>query len=79
MKIERQDDEWKLTHAGESVAIVREGQGAFFVLRHPDDDRPLVFRSMLDALRHVQPPPPKRKRMVYLHGRLTRRSEDESE
>jgi hypothetical protein len=80
MKIERGEDEWKLTDDGAPVAIIRPWLGAYLVfLSGQSHERPLIFRSMLDALKAVQPEKPRRKRMVYFRGTLQRRSEDESE
>jgi hypothetical protein len=81
MKIERGEEEWKLTHDGGPVAILRPWLGCYYVyLSDQSHERPLgPFRSMLEAIRHVQPSKPKHRRLVYLRGTLTRRSEDESE
>jgi hypothetical protein len=51
------EEEWKLTHDGAPVAILRPWLGCYYVyLSDQSHERPLgPFRSMLEAIRHVQP------------------------
>jgi hypothetical protein len=79
VRIDRQwnasDPEWLLSTRGSSrpLAIVRELNGAFYVI-HCDcpDDPPLVFRTMLDAVKAVTPRSRHRLRPIYVKGALRR-------
>jgi hypothetical protein len=80
MKIDRwKDAEWKLSDRGEPLGFVREFNGVYWVYIDGDDGEPHGYRRLVDPIRSLQPPKPRRQRIVYFRGALTRRREDESE
>jgi hypothetical protein len=79
MKIERTQDEWKLSERATPLGFVREFNGTFWVYRDGDDE-PRGYRRLLDAIRSLQPRKPRRSRRVYVRGTLMRQTtEDEDE
>jgi hypothetical protein len=80
VRIDRQwkasNPEWLLSTRGrgQPIAVLRELNGAFFVFRADAEpgEPPLVFRSMLDALKAVTPPSRRRLRPIYVAGALRR-------
>jgi hypothetical protein len=74
MRLDRHHEQWTLSAGGAPIAFIRSFNGAYWLYRDMSEQHPLgPYRSMLQAIKAVEPPRAKKRGPIYVAGTLRRR------